>query len=88
MYIDLKAGSGPGLVFVVFAEIIAGFSPPQFWAIIFYFMLLTLGIDSMFGLIETLLTTLSDSQYLKNIRKEFMAGSVHMLTFKHDNYLR
>ncbi|EDV26058.1 uncharacterized protein TRIADDRAFT_23982 [Trichoplax adhaerens] len=69
-----SVGSGPGLVFIVFADIVAGFSPPQFWSIIFYFMLLTLGIDSIFGALETILTTLSDSSYFRNVRKEILAG--------------
>ncbi|EDV26056.1 uncharacterized protein TRIADDRAFT_37600 [Trichoplax adhaerens] len=73
-YLD-SVGSGPGLVFIVFADIIAGFSPPQFWSIIFYFMLLTLGIDSIFGAMETILTTLTDSAYFKKIRKEVLAGT-------------
>lgn len=38
-------------------------------------MLLTLGIDSIFGAMETILTTLADSPYFKTVRKEFLAGN-------------
>ena len=83
MYIEIKVGSGPGLVFIVFAEIIAGFSPPQFWSILFYFMLLTLGVDSIFGSIETIIAVLSDSSYFKNTRKEFLSGNTCIIMNKY-----
>ena len=38
--------SGPGLVFVVYPEAIATMGGSVFWSIIFYLMLITLGLDS------------------------------------------
>lgn len=38
--------SGPGLVFVVYPQAIATMEWSPFWATIFFFMLITLGIDS------------------------------------------
>lgn len=38
--------TGPGLVFVVYAEAISMLSGSVFWAIIFFLMLITLGLDS------------------------------------------
>lgn len=37
---------GPGLVFVTYPQAISLMPFPSFWAVIFFFMLFTLGIDS------------------------------------------
>ena len=38
--------AGPGLVFMVYPEAIATLPYPYIWAVIFFFMLITLGLDS------------------------------------------
>ncbi|WAR13329.1 S6A18-like protein [Mya arenaria] len=47
-----KSASGTGLVFIAFTEAINQFPVPQLWAVLFFLMLLTLGLDSMFGMVE------------------------------------
>ncbi|GBP36698.1 Sodium-dependent serotonin transporter [Eumeta japonica] len=51
---------GPGLVFIVYPEAIATMSGSVFWAIIFFLMLITLGLDSTFGGLEAVTTALCD----------------------------
>lgn len=51
---------GEGLVFIVYSDAIASMPFSFFWAIIFFFMLITLGLDSTFGGLETIITGLCD----------------------------
>ncbi len=52
--------SGPGLAFVVFPEIIKMLPFAKFFFVLFFLMLLTLGIDSAFSLVEAFITGISD----------------------------
>uniref|UniRef100_A0A182YA75 Transporter n=1 Tax=Anopheles stephensi TaxID=30069 RepID=A0A182YA75_ANOST len=51
---------GPGLVFIVYPEAIAMMKGSVFWSIIFFLMLITLGLDSTFGGLEAMITALCD----------------------------
>ncbi|KAG5893170.1 hypothetical protein JTB14_000430 [Gonioctena quinquepunctata] len=66
---------GPGLVFIVYPEAIATMSGSVFWSIIFFLMLITLGLDSTFGGLEAMITALCD-EYPKALgrhRETFVA---------------
>jgi hypothetical protein len=55
--------SGPGLAFIAYPEAVSKMGDngvPQFMAFLFFFMLLTLGLDSMFTFVETLTTCIMD----------------------------
>ncbi|XP_041377521.1 sodium- and chloride-dependent glycine transporter 2-like isoform X2 [Gigantopelta aegis] len=54
------AKAGYGLAFVAYPEALSNFPIPQLWSVIFFFMLFTLGLDSEFGLMETVLTCIQD----------------------------
>ncbi|KAK3917192.1 Sodium-dependent dopamine transporter [Frankliniella fusca] len=54
------ATEGPGLVFIVYPAAISTMPGSIFWALIFFMMLLTLGLDSSFGGSEAIITALSD----------------------------
>ncbi|XP_013392308.1 sodium-dependent serotonin transporter isoform X3 [Lingula anatina] len=75
---DIKtvAQDGPGLVFVVYPEAIAALPGSVFWAIIFFLMLITLGLDSTFGGLEALITGICDEfpQTVGKRRELFVAG--------------
>ena len=70
---DLK--SGPGLAFIAITDAISEMSVGPLWSVLFFFMLFLLGLDSQFGMLESLLTSLKDEvSYLNKIRKEFVSG--------------
>nr|KAG5694278.1 hypothetical protein BaRGS_031996 [Batillaria attramentaria] len=58
--VEAVATHGPGLVFVVYAEAISTLGGSVFWAIIFFLMLIALGLDSTFGGLEGVMTALAD----------------------------
>lgn len=58
--IDRVGLEGPGLVFIVYPEAIAMMAGSVFWSIIFFLMLITLGLDSTFGGLEAMVTALCD----------------------------
>ena len=51
---------GPGLAFVAFPYALAQLPGAAWWSLIFFFMLITLGIDSAFSITESVLTGIVD----------------------------
>ncbi|KFO37926.1 Sodium-dependent noradrenaline transporter [Fukomys damarensis] len=79
--IEDVATEGAGLVFILYPEAISTLSGSTFWAILFFIMLLTLGLDSSMGGMEAVITGLADDfQVLKRHRKLFTLG-VTLSTF-------
>ncbi|XP_021341780.1 sodium- and chloride-dependent glycine transporter 1-like [Mizuhopecten yessoensis] len=62
------AESGPGLVFLVYPEALTRLPIPQLWAVMFFFMLFTVGLDSQFGMLEAVISGLTD-RFPKTLRK-------------------
>ncbi|XP_019750842.1 sodium- and chloride-dependent GABA transporter ine [Hippocampus comes] len=54
------AVDGPGLVYVVYPQAFTSMPLPQLWAVLFFSMLLFLGIDSEFAMVEVMVTSLMD----------------------------
>lgn len=70
--IEDVATEGAGLVFIIYPEAISTLPGSTFWAIVFFIMLLTLGIDSSMGGMEAVITGLADDFIiLKRNRKLF-----------------
>lgn len=55
---------GSGLAFVVYPEAIALLPGAPVFAVLFFLMLLCLGVDSQFAMVETVLTTVNDAKLL------------------------
>ena len=69
-----QSASGTGLAFIVFTEAINQFPWAPFWSVLFFLMLFTLGIDSEFGTLEGVITSVVDLKVFPNIRKEILTG--------------
>ncbi|XP_075912707.1 sodium-dependent proline transporter-like isoform X1 [Petromyzon marinus] len=54
------ADSGQGLAFVVYPEALALLPFSSVWSILFFLMLLALGVDSLFGMVEAITATALD----------------------------
>ncbi|VDM75034.1 unnamed protein product [Strongylus vulgaris] len=68
-----EAAEGTGLAFVVFTEAILRFPFPPAWSVLFFLMLLSLGLGSMFGTLEGVITSLNDS-HLITVTKPVLTG--------------
>ncbi|KAH9503902.1 hypothetical protein Btru_064110 [Bulinus truncatus] len=79
--IDQVATEGPGLVFIVYPEAISTLPGATFWAIIFFLMLLTLGLDSSFGGSEAIITALADEFPVLRRHRELFVGCLFTLYF-------
>ncbi|XP_067857939.1 sodium- and chloride-dependent transporter XTRP3A-like isoform X3 [Heptranchias perlo] len=77
-YLDTTA-EGTGLSFIVFTEAIVNMpGPSQIWSILYFLMLLMLGIGSMLGNTAGVITPLNDMKIItKYIPREIMIGREH-----------
>nr|XP_056713923.1 sodium- and chloride-dependent transporter XTRP3 isoform X2 [Euleptes europaea] len=71
------AVQGTGLAFIVYSEAIKNMEVSQLYSVLYFTMLLTLGIGSMLGNTAAILTPLTDSEFLStHLPKEVIAGGV------------
>lgn len=72
---------GPGLAFIVFTEALTLFPVSPLWALLFFFMLFLLGLDSQFAGLEAIITVLYDSKKIRKVRKEIIIAIICILMF-------
>ncbi|XP_025771692.1 sodium- and chloride-dependent transporter XTRP3 [Puma concolor] len=71
------AVQGTGLSFIVYTEAIKNMAASQLWSVLYFFMLLMLGIGSMLGNTAAILTPLTDSKVISShLPKEAISGLV------------
>ncbi|XP_070552974.1 sodium- and chloride-dependent glycine transporter 2-like [Ptychodera flava] len=58
--VDEVASSGVGLAFMAFPEVIVRMPGAPFWAIVFFLMLVVVGLSSQFVMVQTIVTSLYD----------------------------
>ncbi|KAM5234165.1 sodium- and chloride-dependent transporter XTRP3 isoform 1-T2 [Hipposideros larvatus] len=74
------AVQGTGLAFIVYTEAIKNMEVSQLWSVLYFFMLLMLGIGSMLGNTAAILTPLTDSKVISShLPKEAIAGLVCLI---------
>lgn len=74
-----QAAEGTGLAFIVFTQAIVELPGAPFWSVIFFMMLLSLGIGSQIGILEGMLCTIFDIEIFKRIKKQYLTGFVCLI---------
>ncbi|XP_010641860.1 sodium-dependent dopamine transporter [Fukomys damarensis] len=75
------AKDGPGLIFIIYPEAIATLPLSSAWAVVFFIMLLTLGLDSAMGGMESVITGLIDEFQLLHRHRELFTLCIVLGTF-------
>ncbi|RVE62234.1 hypothetical protein OJAV_G00155040 [Oryzias javanicus] len=70
------AVEGAGLAFIVYSEAITNMPLSQLWSVLYFFMLLLLGMGSMLGNITAIITPLRDFKITSGISDEVFNGGV------------
>uniref|UniRef100_H0VH68 Transporter n=1 Tax=Cavia porcellus TaxID=10141 RepID=H0VH68_CAVPO len=80
--LDRCGTSGPGLAFIVFTEAVLHMPGAPVWAVLFFGMLFSLGLSSMFGNMEGVITPLLDMGVLPRwVPKEVLTGLACLVCF-------
>ncbi|KAM6936515.1 sodium- and chloride-dependent transporter XTRP3 [Lycodopsis pacificus] len=70
------AVEGTGLAFIVYSEAIKYMPVSQLWSVLYFFMLLLLGMGSMLGNVTAIITPLRDFKFTSHISDELLNGIV------------
>ena len=69
-----QAAQGTGLAFIVMADVFTKLPGAPFWSLLFFSMLLSLGIGSQIGILEGFISTLFDMPTFKRFSKPVLSG--------------
>ncbi|GAB1608670.1 sodium- and chloride-dependent glycine transporter 2-like [Argonauta hians] len=59
--LDKVISKGPGIAFIVYPEALSTLPFPQIWSVMFFAMLVLVGLDSQFAHIQVIVTAITDS---------------------------
>ncbi|CAN9503799.1 unnamed protein product [Ophioblennius macclurei] len=77
-----QSASGTGLAFIVFTQAVTEMPGSQVWAVLFFIMLFSLGLSSMFGNLQGVLTPLVDLHVIpKWMPSELVTGIICLVSF-------
>ncbi|GFO09380.1 sodium- and chloride-dependent glycine transporter 1-like [Plakobranchus ocellatus] len=80
--VDEIVKQGPGLVFVAYPQAIAMLPVSPLWAVLFFLMFFTIGLDSQFGMFETILSGICDEfPHVFRKRKTLICGVACVVEF-------
>ncbi|KAG8009734.1 Sodium-and chloride-dependent transporter XTRP3 [Nibea albiflora] len=71
-----SAVEGAGLAFIVYSEAIKNMPLPQLWSVLYFLMLLMLGMGSMLGNVTAIITPLRDFKVVSRMSSELFNGLV------------
>ncbi len=69
-----QAAQGTGLAFIVMADVFTKLPGAPFWSLLFFSMLLSLGLGSQIGILEGVMGTLFDMPSLSHMKKPYLSG--------------
>ena len=70
-----QSASGTGLAFILFTEAVNQFPWGNVWALLFFLMLFTLGLDSQFGTLQGVIQCIIDlKMFPESVKKEIITG--------------
>ncbi|XP_017295234.1 sodium- and chloride-dependent transporter XTRP3 [Kryptolebias marmoratus] len=75
------AVEGTGLAFIVYSEAITNMPLSQLWSVLYFIMLLLLGMGSMLGNVTAIITPLRDFKVVSRISSELFNGIVCLVCF-------
>jgi len=75
------ASQGAGLAFVIYPEAIANMPVAPLWSILFFTMILTLGVGSQIAIVTTVISTIVDSSQLLMDRRLLCTAALCILSF-------
>ena len=75
------ATKGAGLAFIMYPEAVARFPNAQIWSIVFFFMMILLGLGSQNSTLESLLTTIFDLTPKRRKYKIWIVGLMCFVMF-------
>ncbi|XP_049586257.1 sodium- and chloride-dependent transporter XTRP3 isoform X1 [Syngnathus scovelli] len=73
------AVEGVGLAFILYSEAIQNMPLPQLWSVLYFFMLLLLGLGSMLGNLTAITTPLRDFKILSKVSNEVLNGTLCLI---------
>ncbi|XP_075868226.1 inactive sodium-dependent neutral amino acid transporter B(0)AT3 [Nelusetta ayraudi] len=74
-----QSASGTGLAFIMFTEAVLSMPGSQVWAVLFFIMLFFLGLSSMFGNVEGVLSPLKDLKVVPSCIPEQAVIALHCM---------